>query len=87
MPKELTKNWTDKASALFLNRKIVEVRYMSNEEAEEMGWYSRPVALLLDNGCWIFPSADDEGNDGGALFTSDEAMPVVPVLSVEVQNA
>ena len=45
-----------------------------------MGWYSRPVAFLLDNGVWIFPSADDEGNNGGALFTTDRNNSVLPVI-------
>jgi hypothetical protein len=84
---DLTKKWTKEVSDFLINRKIVEVRYLTNEEAEDMGWYSRPVALLLDNGVWLYPSADDEGNDGGALFTSDEKMSVIPVLSVENENA
>jgi len=36
--------------------------------AEQMGWYSRPIVIHLDDGSMIFPSQDDEGNDGGALF-------------------
>ena len=80
---DLTKEWTTKVNDFLINRKIVGVRYLTNEEADDMGWYSRPVALLLDNGVWLYPSADDEGNDGGALFTSDENMSVIPVLSVE----
>jgi len=80
---DLTKEWTTKVNDFLINRKIVGVRYLTNEEADDMGWYSRPVALLLDNGVWLYPSADDEGNDGGALFTSDEKMSVIPVLSVE----
>ena len=75
-----TEHWQDEAKNLLLNRKIIKVEYLSNEEASDMGWYSRPVALLLDNGVWIFPSADDEGNNGGALFTTSEANPVLPVL-------
>jgi len=79
---DYTKQWTDKASEILLNRKIVKVRYMNDKEADDMGWYSRPVAFLLDNGVWIFPSADDEGNDGGALFTTSQDMSVLPVLRV-----
>lgn len=72
--------WTEIASDLLLNRKIVKVRYMEQAEADDMGWYSRPVAFLLDNGVWVFPSADDEGNNGGALFTTDRNNSVLPVL-------
>ena len=45
-----------------------------------MYWYKRPVCMLLDNGVWIYPSQDDEGNDGGALFTSIDNKPCLPVL-------
>lgn len=77
---DYTKQWTQSASELLLNRKIVQVRYMTEGERKDMGWYSRPVAFLLDNGIWVFPSADDEGNDGGALFTTDKNLSVIPVL-------
>ena len=77
---DYAKKWTEVASSLLLNRKIVKVRYMNQSEADDMGWYSRPVAFLLDNGVWIFPSADDEGNNGGALFTTDRNNSVLPVI-------
>lgn len=77
---EFEKQWTEVASDLLLNRKIVKVRYMTENEMKDMGWYSRPVAFLLDNGVWIFPSSDDEGNNGGALFTTDKNQSVLPVL-------
>ena len=77
---DYAKQWTEVASSLLLNRKIVKVRYMNLSEADDMGWYSRPVAFLLDNGVWIFPSADDEGNNGGALFTTDRNNSVLPVI-------
>ena len=77
---DYAKQWTEVASSLLLNRKIVKVRYMNQGEADDMGWYSRPVAFLLDNGVWIFPSADDEGNNGGALFTTDQNNSVLPVI-------
>ena len=77
---DYAKQWTEVASSILLNRKIVQVRYMNQSEADDMGWYSRPVAFLLDNGIWIFPSADDEGNNGGALFTTDRNNSVLPVI-------
>ena len=71
--------WERKARANFVGHKIVHARYMTDEEMEQFGWYSRPVILHLDNGTMIFPSMDDEGNDGGALFTGPEelGMPVI----------
>lgn len=78
--KDYDKIWTDVAKKQLLGRKIVHVRYMSQAEADDMGFYSRPIVLQLDDGNLIFPSADDEGNDGGALFTNDKETPTLPVL-------
>ena len=78
--KDYDRHWTDEAKEQLLNRKIVGVRYMTTEEMEDLGWYCRPIVLTLDNGNMIYPSADDEGNDGGALFTCNQANPVIPVM-------
>ena len=78
--KDYTEEWTKTAEKQLLGRKIVKVRYMSKEEAEDMDWSSRPVVLQLDDGNIIYPSKDDEGNDGGALFTNNEEEPILPVL-------
>jgi len=80
-------NWEQDVKNLLVGKKIVKVEWMSNKEADDCGWYSRPVALLLDSGVWIYPMRDDEGNDGGALATSSEIMPVIPVFQVEEENA
>lgn len=77
---DLEKQWIKTAEKQLLGRKIVKVRYMSQEEADDMGWYKRPVVFQLDDGNVIYPSADDEGNDGGALFTNNNEDPVLPVL-------
>ena len=45
---------------------------MGEDDASEMDWYSKPVCLQLDDGNWIFPMRDDEGNDGGALAVGPE---------------
>ena len=77
---EIETKWTKDISKVLVGRTIKKVRYLTQEEAEQMGWFSRSLAFLLDSGVWVYASADDEGNDGGALFTSDESMPVIPVL-------
>ena len=63
--------WNKKAKSL-IGRKIVNARYMTKEEAEKWGFDSQPIALILDDGNFIFPSKDDEGNDAGALFSSKD---------------
>ena len=77
---ETEKRWTKIASDMLLNRKIVAVRYLTAKAIEQHGWYSRGVVITLDNGLSIYPSKDDEGNDAGALFTTDKDNDVLPVL-------
>ena len=74
--------WLKKVNEVLKGRTIVSVRYLSDKEMELMGWYSRPIAFQLDNGTLCIPSADDEGNDGGALFyqIKGKALDVLPVL-------
>ena len=66
------KYWNDVASKLLLNKKIVHVRYMTKEEADDMGWDKRPVVIVLDDGSMCFISMDDEGNNGGSLFYQNQ---------------
>lgn len=47
---------------------IKAVRYMTEKEADEMGWGGKSVVLVLDNGTEVVVSGDDEGNHAGALF-------------------
>jgi hypothetical protein len=78
--KDYDKHWTDIAKDQLLNRKIVDVRYLSQEEADDLDWTERPVVIHLDDGNLIYASADDEGNGAGALFTNNQKNPVLPVL-------
>ncbi len=72
--------WTEAAAAQLVGRKIASIRYLSTEEMEQLGWCRRAAVLVLDNGHQLFPSADDEGNDAGALFTTFEELPTIPVI-------
>ena len=77
---ETEKLWTDKVADKLVGRTVTGVRYATEKECAEMGWYSRPVILILDDGSYIFPMADDEGNDGGAMATSHDDLTTIPVL-------
>jgi len=61
------KEHAEKMRAALKGRKIVEVRYMTKKEADQWGWYNRPVVLFLDDKTFLVPMRDDEGNDGGAI--------------------
>ena len=80
--KEMKKKWQDRAEKILVGRKIVKVEWFSDKEAENNMWHSKPIAMLLDDGIWIFPSRDDEGNDGGALFTTSKVESCLPVMSI-----
>lgn len=76
-----TTRWEKMATDLLVGRTILEAFYMTAEEADETGFYGRPVVLVLDNGMQLIPQADDEGNDGGALLVADAARAhVLPLL-------
>ena len=82
--KEIIEQWIERAEKLLLGRKIVKIEYMSEGETKETGWFSRPICLKLDDGSWLVPQRDDEGNDGGALYYShpkdpneSETLPVI----------
>ena len=82
--KDYTKIWNKEANDLLLNKKIVKVEYMHSEEAKDSMWHNRAVRLILEDGMNILPMADDEGNDGGALWLGDGKMEeVLPVLGLE----
>ena len=71
MKNELVDKWNKRAKSL-IGRKIIKVRYMTDKEQEGMYWDCKPVCIQLDDGEWLYPSADDEGNQAGALFSTNE---------------
>ncbi len=78
----IVKRWEKIASDQLVGRKIVAVRYMTDEEATDFDWYDRPLVVALDNGLQFFASSDDEGNSAGSLFTSNDKQPTLPVIRV-----
>lgn len=79
---EIKSYWVQKASDVLLGRTIVKVRYLSDSEMSSMQWRKNPVVFVLDDSTLVFPSMDDEGNDGGSLFfqKKDEYVDVLPVI-------
>ena len=66
--KEQTKHWMDYAEKHLVGKTVKAVSWMTEKEAKPMDWYSRPLIIEFTDGSVIYPSADDEGNNGGALF-------------------
>lgn len=74
----MDKKWNDEANKMLKGKTIKECRYLTKEEAEEMGWYKRPVVIFFTDGTHMFPMSDDEGNDGGAMAVGQKD--VLPTL-------
>lgn len=75
-----TDRWENKISSKLVGKTIAKVEYLSPKEGEEMMWYKLPLAITFTDGSWIFPMADDEGNDGGSLATSIKGLETIPVM-------
>lgn len=76
--KDALKFWNDKCSKFLVGKTIAAVRYMNDEEAEMFDG-EKCLVIFFKDGSYIFPSRDDEGNGAGALFTSDDDLPIIPV--------
>jgi hypothetical protein len=64
--------WTESLSPL-IGLMVADVRYLTPEECDRLGWRQSTVVIEFDDGTVAFPSRDDEGNDGGALFLQPSA--------------
>ena len=78
--KELKTEWGKRASKHLVGKKIVQVRYLNKKELDDLGWDQIPLVMFFNDGSYMFPSQDDEGNDGGSLFTSFKDLSVIPVI-------
>lgn len=78
---DYAKQWAEKAAALLVGKTITGVRYITEKEREGLGWSKRSLVLILDDGTYLWPSADDEGNNAGSFFTTDRSLEVIPTIS------
>lgn len=76
----MKKQWEKRIAKALVGRKIVEVRYLNDKEVNEHGWHRSALVMLLDDGTYLYPSSDDEGNDAGALFTNIAGLDIIPVM-------
>ena len=78
-------NWNTKTKKFLVGKTIENARYLTKEELIDCfgdDSYKVPLVIEFTDGSWIFPMSDDEGNNGGALATSDEAIPTIPVTRI-----
>jgi len=72
--------WKKAVADKLVGKAIRSVSFMTQAEADEWGWHKRPLQINLSDGHQLLISQDDEGNDGGSVFTTYEDLPVIPVL-------
>lgn len=73
--------WQDLVNKHLLERTIIKVKWLSPKESEKLlGWNDQPCEIFLDNGTILTPSADDEGNNAGAIFTNIEELSTIPTF-------
>ena len=83
------KNWNTIAKDFLVGKTIKQARYLFKDEMDncfgedEEGASKVPLIIEFTDGSYIFPMSDDEGNDGGALGTSNEKEPTLPVIGRE----
>ena len=65
-PHQLKETWAKKLQSL-VGLRITGVRYMTDGECADLCITKAPVVLELGDSTLLWPMADDEGNDGGAL--------------------
>ena len=78
--KPVEQYWTEKIAKHLVGKTITKVEYIPVPEAEKNMWYKRPIAIGFDDGHWIVPMMDDEGNDGGAMSTTFKGLDTIPVI-------
>lgn len=54
---------------------------MTEQEAQVMCWSKRPLVIHFTDGSFLIPQADDEANDGGALWYQKQDIDLtIPVI-------
>ena len=62
-------------------KKVDSCRYMTKEEADDFGWYKRPLCIVFTDGTYLVLQSDDEGNDGGSVSVSFmKGLTTIPTL-------
>ena len=77
---KIVKHWNKIANDMLKGQVVKACRYMTEEEISDMDWSGAALIIEFESGLAIYPSADDEGNDAGALFTTNKANDTLPVI-------
>ena len=80
------KYWQDLVNKHLVGKYITKVQWLNPKDSKELlGWDYQPCEIHLNDGTIITPSADDEGNNAGALFTNIQDLPCCPVFRDRIE--
>ena len=78
--------WQDLVNKHLVGKYITKVEWLNPKDTKKLlGWDFQPCELHLNDGTIITPSADDEGNNAGALFTNIQELPCCPVFRDRIE--
>ena len=84
--KDKNKYWQDLVNKHLVGKYITKVQWLNpNDSKKLLGWDYQPCEIHLNDGTIITPSADDEGNNAGALFTNIQELPCCPVFRDRIE--
>jgi hypothetical protein len=70
-----------------VGKTIKAVKWLDADSTYKLfGWDHQPCEIHLDDGTILTPSADDEGNGAGAIFTNIKDLQVLPVFREPVSE-
>lgn len=72
--------WIAEIKGKLLGKKIIGIRYLTDAEVDRYGWSDSAVVIQLEDGGELIASADDEGNNAGAILTNYVDLEVIPVI-------
>jgi len=76
----MKQQFMDKLKKALVGQTITKVEYLSPKDTKELlDWDYQPCEIHLSNGTILTPSADDEGNNAGAIFTNIKGLEVIGV--------
>lgn len=83
----MSSEWHKEASKHLVGRTIKKVKWLDADSSYKLfGWDRQPCEIHLDDGTILTPSADDEGNNAGAIFTNIKDLQVLPVFREPVSE-
>ena len=72
---------------VYTGKEIVDVGYISKDEAANYMWNSRGIYFMLDDDTKVIVMRDDEGNDAGVLaYVNKGVDSVLPVIDFDYED-